>query len=203
MTKLVKELKGLKGPNNTTVFEGLVCSILEQQISLNVAFNLQKRITKRFGEVLELDGTKYYAFPTPQILANADLTDLRKCGLSQRKSEYIKDISTLINENKLDLEKYRNDRLSYNDPQTVINELIKLRGIGVWTVELTMLRSMQRFDVVPADDLGLNRFVAKHYFYGKKIFTVDVRATMDRFGSWKGLVAYYFLEADRLGLSFV
>ena len=63
-----------------------------------------------------------------------------------------------------------------------------------------MLRSMKRFDVVPADDLGLRRYVSHHYFNGKKITSTEVRAVAERWGAWKGLAAYYFLEADRLNL---
>jgi DNA-3-methyladenine glycosylase II len=196
MLELSKQLRGMKGPNNTTVFEGLICSIIEQQISLNVAFSVQKKVTKAFGDVLHLDGKKYYSFPTPNTLANADMDAYRACGLSQRKAEYIHDISGLIDSKQLDLNKFK----SVLSAEDIISELSKLRGIGVWTVELTMLRSMQRFDVVPADDLGLKRYVSKHYFSGEKISSDDVRKLAKQWGAWKGLVAYYLLEADRLNL---
>ncbi|WP_455391871.1 DNA-3-methyladenine glycosylase family protein, partial [[Eubacterium] cellulosolvens] len=169
MSKLSQKLRGLKGPNNTTVFEGLVCSIIEQQISLNVAFSIQKKVTKQFGDKLRLGGKTYYSFPTPETMAKSKLDAYRTCGLSQRKAEYIRDISRLIVDNELDLEKYKN----YSDSSEIINELTKVRGIGVWTVELTMLRSMQRFDVVPADDLGLRRYVSHHYFDDKKITSAE------------------------------
>lgn len=197
LSKLAQKLRGLKGPNNSTVFEGVVCSIIEQQISLIVAFNIQKRFTKKFGDILRIGKNKYYAFPTPDKLSNKDLELYRACGLSQRKAEYIKDISRLIVTKELDLEKYKN----YLDADKVISELTELRGLGVWSVELTMLRSMQRFDVVPADDLGLKRFVSHHYYNDKKITSQEVREVALNWGTWKGLAAYYFLEADRLGLN--
>jgi DNA-3-methyladenine glycosylase II len=199
LSKLVNNLRGLKGPNNSSVFEGLVCSIIEQQISLNVAFSIQKKFTKRFGEKLILAGKTYFSFPKPENIMSRSMDEFRACGLSQRKGEYIRGISELIVNNKLDLEKYKN----YPSPSKVISELTKLRGIGVWTVELTMLRSMQRFDIVPADDLGLKRYIAHHYFKDKPTSSADVRAVLDKYGAWKGLAAYYFLEADRLGLTII
>ena len=196
LAKLVKKMRGMKGPNNTTVFEGLICSIIEQQISLNVAFSIQKKVTKKFGDKLKLGNLIYYSFPNPKTLANAKLEALRKCGLSQRKAEYIRDISRLICNQELDLDEFKN----YSDPDDIINELTRIHGIGVWTVELTMLRSMQRFDVVPADDLGMRRYVSHHYFNDKKIGSAEVRKVAEKWGRWKGLAAYYFLEADRLNL---
>jgi DNA-3-methyladenine glycosylase II len=199
LAKLVMKMRGMKGPNNTTVFEGLVCSIIEQQISLNVAFSIQKKVTKKFGDKLKLGNKIYYSFPTPKTLANAKLEAFRNCGLSQRKAEYIRDISRLINNQELDLDKFKN----YSDANDIINELTKIRGIGVWTVELTMLRSMQRFDVVPADDLGMRRYVSHQYFDGNKIGSAEVREVAEGWGDWKGLAAYYLLEADRLNLSVI
>jgi DNA-3-methyladenine glycosylase II len=196
LSKVVKKLRGLKGPNNATIFEGLVCSIIEQQISLNVAFSVQKKVTKKFGDKLKIGKYTYYSFPQPKDFLEAQLKDLRICGLSTRKAEYIKGVAELIVDNKLNLEKYKN----YPEPEEVINELSKIRGIGVWTVELTMIRSMNRFDVIPADDLGLKRYVAHHYYNDKKITSQDIRDLATQWGPWKGLVAYYLLEADRIGL---
>jgi DNA-3-methyladenine glycosylase II len=195
LSTVVKKLRGLKGPNNTTIFEGMVCSIIEQQISLNVAFSVQKKVTKKFGDKIDLIGKTYYSFPTPTNFIKKPIEDFRACGLSQRKGEYIRGLSELIVDDQLDLTKFKD----YSNPNEVINELTKIRGIGVWTVELTMLRSMGRFDVVPADDLGLKRYISRLYFKGEKITGDMVRQTLDKYGRWKGLVAYYFLEADRLG----
>ena len=103
----------------------------------------------------------------------------------------------MVIDGDLNLEKYK----QYSNPQELIDDLTKIRGIGAWTVELTMLRSMQRFDAVPADDLGLKRFVSTHYFNGKKITSAQIRTIAENWGPWKGLAAYYFLEADRLNIN--
>jgi len=78
--------------------------------------------------------------------------------LSGRKAEYIRDVSRLVMEG-LDLEGLR----SY-DERSVIEEMSKIRGVGIWTAEMTMIRGMQKFDAIPADDLGLRRVIS-HYYY--------------------------------------
>lgn len=81
-------------------------------------------MVKAFGEVLSLDKEVYYAFPTPQRLASASIHKLRDCGLSQRKVEYIKDVSKMITDDKLNLEKLKD----YKDANEIIAELDKIRA---------------------------------------------------------------------------
>ena len=71
MTQIAQQLYGLKNPTTPTVFEALVDSIVEQQISIKVAHALEERIIKKFGEALTLDGETYYAYPTPQNIATS------------------------------------------------------------------------------------------------------------------------------------
>lgn len=144
MAGIVKKLAGLKVPSTVTVFEALVDSIVEQQISLTVAHVLQVNLVRRYGDSLKLETGIYYAYPTPQKLALAKIEDMRKCGLSTRKAEYIRNVSEMIAEGKLDLETFKR----YADVAKIIAELDEIKGIGVWTAELTWsgeCRSTTRF----------------------------------------------------------
>lgn len=104
MASLTRKLRGLKTPLTENIFEALVSSIVEQQISLNVAQSIQGRIVKTFGDSMNLQGRIYCTFPTPERLSSASLGQLRRCGLSSRKAEYVRDISKLIVHAKLDLD---------------------------------------------------------------------------------------------------
>ena len=192
MADVTRRLWGLKSPTTPTVFEALVDSIIEQQISLKVANNIESRIIKRFGDVLDLEGDVYYVYPTPQRLAAVSIDELRGCGLSFRKGEYIKGVSMLTAEDKLDLENFK----SYERSEQIIEELDEIRGIGVWTAELTMLRGMKRLNALPADDLGLRRVIARYYCNGKSIKNAEARRIAENWGNWKGLAAYYLVVAD-------
>jgi DNA-3-methyladenine glycosylase II len=195
MACLTQKLRGLKSPTTQTVFEALIDSIVEQQISLKVANGMEKKLIKKFGDALGLEGEVYYAYPTPQKLASASSEELRQCGLSFRKAEYIKSVSTLIMEGKLDLEKLKN----YDSDDEIIRELDRVRGVGVWTAELTMLRGMQRLEALPADDLGLRRTISHYYCNGKMITPAEARQIAKGWGKWKGLAAYYLVIAEMLG----
>ncbi|MBN1245028.1 DNA-3-methyladenine glycosylase 2 family protein [Candidatus Bathyarchaeota archaeon] len=194
MAAITRKLWGLKSPSTPTVFEALVDAIVEQQISIKVANTIETRITKKFGDVLDLEGDVYYVHPTPQRLAAVSTEELRQCGLSFRKAEYIKGAATLIAEGKLDLENFR----KYERSEQIIKELDEIRGIGVWTAEFTMLRGMQRLEALPADDLGLRRDISRYYRDGKVIQSAEARRIAEGWGRWKGLAAYYLVVASML-----
>jgi len=196
MARITRRLWGLKSPTTQTVFEALVDSIVEQQISLKVANTLENRLIKKYGESLSIDDEVYYAYPTPNSLASVSVEEFRQCGLSQRKAEYIKGVSALIAEGKLDLEKFK----SYDDADEIIWEMDAIRGIGVWTAELTMIRSMQKWNAFPADDLGLRRVVAHYYCGDEKITSAQARQIAEPWGEWKGIAAYYLVVAEILGV---
>jgi DNA-3-methyladenine glycosylase II len=102
----------------------------------------------------------------------------------------------MIDEGKLDLEKLK----TVESSERIISELDKIRGIGVWTAEMTMLRGMQKLDAFPADDLGLRSIVSKYYCGHKKITSEDARKIASAWGTWKGLAGYYLVVASILGM---
>ena len=186
MNQISQQLYGLKNPTTPTVFESLVDSIVEQQISIKVAHTLEERIVKKFGETLTVDGNTYFAYPTPQNIAAASISEVQQVGLSMRKAEYIQNAAQLIADGKLDLEGMKHEK----DPERIIAELDEIKGIGVWTAELTMLRGMQKLDALPADDLGIRRVISTYYCGGKPIKAAEAReiargmGQMERFGGF-------------------
>ncbi len=196
MKKLTRVLRGLRVPSTLTVFEALIDSIIEQQIALSVGMTMENRLIKLFGESLTLDNRTYFAYPTPEKLSTMTTRQSRTIGLSARKAEYIKGISRSVVGGHLDVEKYR----TYEDTAQIIRELDIVRGIGLWTAELTVVRSMQKFDAMPADDLGLKRVISHYYCSGKKISAVEARKIASRWGEWRGLAAFYLIMAEEIEL---
>lgn len=194
MARITERLRGLKSPTTATVFEALVDSVVEQQISLKVANSIEKRLIKRFGDTLDVNSTKYYSYPTPQRLASVETKEFRNSGLSQRKAEYLKEISTLVAEGQMDLDKIK----QYEKADDIIRELDSVRGIGVWTAELTMIRGMKKLEALPADDLGLRRVISQYYCDDNKITSYQARQIAENWGKWKGLAAYYLVMTDMM-----
>jgi len=196
MSKLIEQLRGLKSPTTQTVFEALISSITEQQISLAAAFSVQKRMIKTFGDIVKINKSVYYAFPAPETLASATIGQLRMCGLTTRKAEYIRDVAALISNGNLNLEQFKR----YEDTNEIIDELCKLRGVGAWTAELTLIRGLHKLEDIPADDLGLKRTISHYYCSDKKISSKDARSIAKKWGKWKGLAGFYLIMAGRLGI---
>lgn len=192
MTKITQKLYGFKFPTTPTVFEALVDAIVEQQISIKVARNIEERLAFMFGKSVTVNGEIFYAFPTPEALSKAGTEEIRKAGLSQRKADYICGSAQLIVDGALNLEKLKTQK----SPEEIISELDKIRGIGVWTAELTMLRGMQRFDALPADDFGIRRVISRYYLGDKPIKAVEARKIAEPWGDWKGLAAFYLIIAE-------
>lgn len=194
MSYLTKALRGLRSPSTTSVFEALIDSIIEQQISLRAAWSLQRRLTEAFGDALTVVDKTYFAFPRPEQLAGATIEQLRSCGLSQRKAEYVRDVSRMVVDG-LDLE-----GLKALADEKIIEELSRIRGVGVWTAELTMVRGMQKFDAIPADDLGLRRAIAHYYYDDQKISGAEARRTAEQWKGWRGLASFYIIMGERHGI---
>jgi DNA-3-methyladenine glycosylase II len=196
LSPIISKLKGVKTPRTPTSYEALVDSITEQQISLRAAHTMQERIIRQFGDRLVVEGVQYFAFPRPARLAHASIEDLRRCGLSGRKSEYIRGISAGIVHGDIDLEKIE----GIGESDLLVKELSAIRGIGRWTAEMTALRGMGRHDLLPADDVGLRRTLAHYYEPGKRISAEEARKIAEPWGEWRGLAAFYLIVAEYRGL---
>ena len=196
MSAMARKLRGLKPPRTPTVFEALLDSVIEQQISLTAARSIERRFTRTFGDALELEGRMYYAFPAPERLAEATIPAIRACGLSQKKAEYIVGIARRVRNGELDLEHHGPGE----ETGALIRELSSLRGVGVWTAELALLRGLSRLDAIPADDLGIRRAITRYYSRESRIDTAEARRIAEAWGEWRGLAAFYLLVAERKGI---
>jgi DNA-3-methyladenine glycosylase II len=195
MSSLIKQLRGLNSPTTPTFFEAIVSSIIEQQISLKAARSIETRMIKTFGDVLKLDNKIYYAFPTPEILSKLEKDDLRGVGLSFRKAEYVIGLSNNIMDGVVDL-----DMLKTRNTRDIIDVLLNIRGVGIWTAELAVIRGLHRFVVVPADDIGLRRIVSHYYNDENPVSSDDLREIAKIWGIWSGLAVFYLVIADIMSL---
>ena len=193
LRNVVHHFYGMRGPSEPSVFETIVISILEQQVNLKFAGRLRERLIERFGEKLKLNNQTHHAFPTPEELAKADISQLRACGLSRYKASYIKGISESVVTGEFDPEELRtlsNER--------AMEALMRLKGIGRWSAEYILVRGLGR-PVVPGGDLAVRRAISEFYFNGKELSSDDVRRFSQRWGDHKGSAVFYLLCAYREG----
>lgn len=130
-------------------FQSLVESIIYQQLTGSAANVIYGRFIKYYNNVM----------PTPmEIISTSDIELKSKVGLSSKKVQYLKDLSTRVVEEKLDL-----DLLSTISDEEVINQLIQVKGIGRWTAEMFLIFCLGRPDVLPVTDLGIRKAMQKIY----------------------------------------
>jgi DNA-3-methyladenine glycosylase II len=134
-------------------YQELVESIISQQLSVKAAAT----ILKRFKELFSSD------FPTPEDILATDIETLRSVGLSRQKASYIKDLATRVLEGSI-----RFSHLDTLSNQGVIDELVQIKGVGVWTVHMFLLFCMGRLDVLPTGDLGIKNGMYKLYALPEK-----------------------------------
>ncbi len=126
-------------------YESLVQAVAYQQLHGRAGDAIFARFKRHFGE-----GSSEQ-FPTPEQLIAAQFDDLRACGFSGRKIETIKGIASgVINglvPSRLDAENMHDEEL--------IERLVTLKGIGQWTVEMMLMFTLKRMDILPADDFAV------------------------------------------------
>jgi DNA-3-methyladenine glycosylase II len=190
---LKQRFYGLKaGSIGATVFESIVKSIIQQQISIRVAFSITNRIVTRFGEHVEAEGTVYYDFPAPKRLAVASLEEIRQCGLSWRKAEYIKGIADKVADGTFDSEALRS-----HSNEHVAETLKKFRGVGTWTAEMVLAAGLKRNATVPAGDLGVRRTFSRFYSDGELLSEAEVRKIAESWREYTKDIVYYISCIER------
>jgi len=148
MAQLIRKSGPIKLKRNRNYFIVLCNAIIGQQISVAAA----DAITIRFNKLFSGHS------PTPQGVIRLSKIDLRKAGLSKQKVAYLKDLSFHFHEKIL-----CPHRLHHMDNDEVIRQLIGVHGIGRWTAEMFLIFSLNRPDVLPVGDLGLQLALKKLY----------------------------------------
>jgi len=125
-------------PKRPQGFETLVLLILEQQVSIDSAK----------ATFLKLKAKKQN-FQPESLLAFSD-EEYRNIGVSRQKTSYIKALSNSIINNEIDIES-----LATKSALQVREELIKIKGIGNWTIDIYLMFSLQAPDIIPLGDIAV------------------------------------------------
>jgi DNA-3-methyladenine glycosylase II len=129
-------------------YGALLRAIVGQQLSTKAARTIYLRVLDLF------EGTT----PTPEQLLEASENELRACGLSGRKVEYVRDLASHVLDGELEL-----GRLGELTDEQVIEEIVAVRGLGQWTAEMFLLFHLERPDVLSGGDLGIRKAVGIEY----------------------------------------
>ncbi|MBK9582153.1 MAG: DNA-3-methyladenine glycosylase 2 family protein [Saprospiraceae bacterium] len=130
------------------LFDDLLRSIVSQQFSTKAAATIYDRFLALFENKM----------PTPDQIKKQSDAQLRAVGLSGQKSAYIRNVVDHFDANNL----YNRNWDNYSDDE-IIDELTKIKGVGKWTVEMILMFSLHRPDVLPLDDLIIRNSMISFY----------------------------------------
>lgn len=150
--KKLKKLIASAGPyrlvRRRNICNYLCASIMSQQLSVKVAAVIH-------GRFIELYGGRE---PTAQQILDTPFDTLRSIGLSNAKTNYVKNVAQFHLENGIDAKKLQ--RMSNEE---VIDYLTQIKGVGRWTVEMLLMFALGREDVFAIDDLGIQTAMIRLY----------------------------------------
>ena len=176
----VAALPGLRVAGAWDAFELAVRAILGQQVSVAAATTLAGRLVKTYGVPLAIaDGAESaselrFVFPTPTVLAHADLTEI---GLPRARAGTISSLAAAVVNTPNLLQ-------ALTDLETAVQTLCQLPGIGEWTAHYIAMRTLSEPDAFPATDLGLLRALGQNQTPITKTQLLDIAA------AWRPWRAY-------------
>jgi DNA-3-methyladenine glycosylase II len=174
MGGLVETYAGAALVSRGDPFATLVRSIVGQQISVKAADSVWTRLRAAVPAL------------KPKAVLARTAEELRACGLSARKAEYIADLAGHFAKGQIHPRRWP----KMSDAE-VIAELTAVRGIGVWTVEMFLIFNLLRPDVFPLDDIGLQRAVAMHYLAGERPGRRELARIGERWRPWRSVATWY------------
>ncbi len=134
--------------NDGNIYYALLRAIIYQQLSWKAAGTIHSRFLGLYGDT----------YPNPDQLLVATQEELRAVGLSRQKYGYVQNVAQYWNDNQLlDMA-----WITKSDDE-VINELTEIKGVGTWTVQMLLMFTLDREDVFPLGDVGIQNAIVKIY----------------------------------------
>ena len=155
-------------------FFTLARAIVGQQISVKAAQSVWNRLVSCCSTI------------EPKAILAKKRAELRACGLSDRKVEYIADLAQHFTDGKIHLHKWPD-----MGDEAIIAELTEVRGIGRWTAEMFLMFNLLRPDVFPLDDLGLQKGIRLAYFRKRRVSLNRMKKLGEAWRPWRSVATWY------------
>lgn len=174
MQRLIARYPDMYLVSRGDAFVTLARSIVGQQISVKAASSVWAKFEAFLGQV------------TPAVLLQKTSTQLRSCGLSERKVLYLQDLARFALEGRLAPASWHDI-----DEMLVIEELVSIKGIGRWTAEMFLIFYLQRPDVYPVADIGLQKAIGLHYYDNSKPSLAELHQQGEKWQPWRTVATWY------------
>ena len=155
-------------------FLTLARAIAGQQISVKAAQSVWNRVLTLVVDM------------TPERVLAQQRPSLRACGLSDRKVEYIADLARHFADGTVHVARW-----PQMGDEDVIAELVQVRGIGRWTAEMFLMFNLLRPNILPLDDLGVQKAMRLSYFRGRKVSVARMRKLGETWQPYRSVATWY------------
>lgn len=174
LRKLIRSFPDADLQGRGDAFQALCRSIVGQQISVKAAQSIWARFATAAGTV------------APPGVVELPVEVMRACGLSGRKVAYLKDLATHFHAGVI-----KPRRWARMGDEAIIEDLVRVKGIGRWSVEMFLIFHLHRPDVLPVGDLGLRRAMERAYNDGEPLSKDDMRALGEPWSPWSSVATWY------------
>jgi DNA-3-methyladenine glycosylase II len=174
MKRLIPQFGDVRLESRGDAFTTLARSIVGQQISVKAAQSVWDKF-----EVLPRR-------MSPANVLKLKVDDMRACGLSARKVEYLVDLAI-----HFDTQAVHVDAWKHMADELIIEELVAIRGIGRWTAEMFLIFHLMRPNVLPLDDAGLISGISHNYFSGDPVSRSDAREVAVAWAPYCSVATWY------------
>lgn len=160
------------------VYQGLIRSIVSQQLSVKAAETIHDRFLNLFES----------QYPHADQLLGLEDMQLRAVGLSGQKTKYVKNVASYFVENEL----FHKDWSAESDNQ-IISLLTEIKGVGQWTVEMILMFVLSREDVLPVLDLGIQQGIQQLYGFSaeKKELYAKMKEIAEPWKPYRSIACLY------------
>jgi DNA-3-methyladenine glycosylase II len=177
--------QGLRLVGIPDLFEALSWAIVGQQVNMTFAQAQKRRLAENFGDYLDYQGQHFLIFPGPEKIAPLEPQELLPLQISQRKGEYLIRVARAMQAGNLSKERLR--KLA---PEAMERELLAHRGIGPWTANYVMMKTLRVQSAFPVDDVGLQNAIGAALGKGKPQ-REEVLALGQAWSGWEAYATYY------------
>ena len=127
-------------------FASMCHIILEQQVSIASAKACYTKLENYFRTI------------SPEIIFNSNDDELRNCGVSRQKIIYLRDLASKVLSNEIDFQSY-----SAKSEEQIRKELITIKGVGNWSIEVYLMFCLQSPDIIPLGDIAIKNTLKELY----------------------------------------
>ena len=187
LSYMTSRYAGLRLIGIPDLFEALTWSIIGQQINLTFAYKLKRRLVDKYGKAVSYHGKDYHIFPSYDALANATVMDLRELQFSQKKAEYVIGLAKIFERGEIS-KAHLQSLPGLNERQKA---LTAVRGIGIWTANYALMKSLKEPSSIPHGDAGLLNALIRHNIIEQKTDNVLIENFFSAFKGWENYLVFY------------